>query len=140
MAIFYEIIAVMQLKDTNRLTLLLSLSLSVAILSGSIVLFLTTATSPRDIGGLGVTAWFIGLFALSSTSLTLVRYLISTGRTTSDKKLALYRHCLRSSLVIGLFISVSLAMQSLRMLNLGDILLFLMTIAIIELYFRTKRK
>jgi hypothetical protein len=34
---------------------------------------------------------------------------------------------------------VGLAMQSLRMLSMGDIILFLLTLGIIELYFRTKR-
>lgn len=130
----------MQLKDTNRLTLLISLNLCVGLLAWSVIFFLTAATTPREIGALGVTIWFVAVLCGMITLTSLIRYVIKARKITSDKKLTTFRNIWRTSCLVGLFITIGLAMQSLRMLNLGDILLFLMTIAIIELYFRTRRK
>lgn len=133
------IIVGMQLKDTNRLTLLISLNLCVGLLAWSVLLFLTIATTPREIGAFGVTIWFLALLCGVVSGLSLARYGLGSRKVMSDKKLITFKQIWRTSGLLGLFLTVGLAMQSLRMLNLGDILLFLMTIAIIELYFRTKR-
>jgi|GEM_PF-4194509 len=128
----------MRLAEANRLVLFLSLSVLGALLGISILAFLTLASSPRDIGPGGVTIWFVGLFVTLMTGLCLIRYLLARSRTLPDERLALYRQKLRSSTLIALFLTVALAMQSLRTLNVGDVLLFLLILAIIELYFRTK--
>ena len=131
-------IATVRLAETNRLVLLLSLSVMGALFGVSILSFLTLTSSPRDIGAGGVTIWFISLFVTLMTSLCLIRYSLVRRRTVPDERLALYGRKLRSSTVIALIVTVALAMQSLRTLNIGDVLLFLLILAIIELYFRTK--
>jgi hypothetical protein len=124
----------------RQLALYISVTIFALLLSSSIVGFLLLATSPRDIGSLGVTIWFIALFILVVSGLILLRYGFSYRKhPEAQERLLIYKSSIRNSVVMGLFIVVGLAMQSLRMLNLGDILLFLLTLAIIELYFRTKK-
>lgn len=129
----------MRLQETNRLTLLISLNLCLGLLSWSVLGFLFVATAPRDIGAFGVTIWFLALFIGLVTALSLVRYLRRSKKIMADQKLANFRDIWRTSCIAALFLTTMLAMQSLRTLNLGDVLLFLMTIAIIELYFRTRK-
>lgn len=128
-------------SDTlNRLGLYLSGTLFLGLASAALGIFLLLATSPRDIGALGVTVWFLALFGCCISALTLIRYNWKRRSVPElHARLELYRKCLRSAVVVSLFVVVALAMQSLRMLNAGDIILFLLTLGIIELYFRTKR-
>lgn len=128
-------------SDTlNRLGLYLSATLFLGVASFALVGFLLLATSPRDIGAFGVTIWFLALFALSTAAITLIRYNWKRRSIPeAQERLRLFQKSLRSAVIISLFITVGLAMQSLRMLSMGDIILFLLTLGIIELYFRTKR-
>lgn len=124
----------------KQLGLYLSVAIFALILSCSVVAFLLLATSPRDIGAFGVTIWFISLFIGVTSAVLLIRYNFSRHRHPElQERFTVFKSSLRSSMIMGLFLSIGLAMQSLRMLNLGDILLFLLTIVIIELYFRTKK-
>jgi hypothetical protein len=124
----------------KKLGFYISLAIFSLIIAASVVAFLLISTSPRDIGAFGVTLWFLALFVCVSATVLLMRYNIGRSRYPEiQERLAFFKRSLRGSVVLGLFIAIALAMQSLRMLNLGDILLFVMTIAIIELYFRTKR-
>ncbi|MDQ5944208.1 MAG: hypothetical protein QG658_275 [Patescibacteria group bacterium] len=135
-----EIIEGMREASYKQLGLYISVTIFALILSFSVVAFLLFATSPRDIGALGVTLWFIALFICATSAILLVRYNLGRRRHPEiQERFLVYRRSLRGSAVMGLFLAIGLAMQSLRMLNLGDILLFLLTLAIIELYFRTKK-
>lgn len=130
----------MRNESINRLGLYLSSTLFVLIGSGAVAIFLLFATSPRDIGGLGVTIWFLAVFCSLTAAFTLLRYNFRRRQYPEvHERLVLYLKSFRSALVISAFLVVALAMQSLRMLNLGDVILFLLTLGIIELYFRTKR-
>ncbi|MEI7818626.1 MAG: hypothetical protein WCI47_00750 [bacterium] len=128
----------MRLADVNRKVLILSLTIFLALLSASLLVFLIFATAPRDIGPTGVTIWFIALFIFLSSFGTLLRYSIRVRSLESEKQLSTLQRQLRSSVAFSLFMTVALAMQSLRMLNIGDLMLFLLILGIIELYFRTK--
>ncbi len=126
-------------ESSNRLTLYLSGLVFLAIISTTITCILLFVTSPRDIGAFGVTMWFISLFLGWFSLATLVTYIWRKGRyPESSRRLVLLRRITRTTVLGSLFASIALAMQSLRMLNLGDIVLFLLTLGIIELYFRTK--
>lgn len=109
-----------------------------ALLGTSVVVFFFFATSPRDIGALGVTIWFVSLFLAISSVVTLIRYVFRARKTESQYRLVALLEVMRSSVLLSLFFTVGLAMQSLRALSAGDIVLFLLTLAIIEIYFRTK--
>lgn len=124
----------------KKLGFYISIVIFALIISASVTGFLLVSTSPRDIGAFGVTIWFIALFILFTTITLLIRYNFSRRRyPETQERLTLFKKSLRGSLIFALFVTIGLAMQSLRMLNLGDVLLFVMTIAIIELYFRTKK-
>lgn len=128
-------------SDTlNRLGLYLSATLFLGVASFALVGFLLLATSPRDIGAFGVTIWFLALFALFTAAITLIRYNWKRRSVPeAHERLRLFQKSLRTAVIVSLFVTVGLAMQSLRMLSMGDIILFLLTLGIIELYFRTKR-
>lgn len=128
----------MRLAEMNRLVLLLSVLVLIGLLGMSVTLFFFFAISPRDIGGVGVTAWFVSLFCALVAVLTLIRYVLRVRKVESQYRLERLRVILRSSFIISLFLVIALAMQSLRALSAGDVVLFLLTLAIIEIYFRTK--
>ncbi|TXG76421.1 hypothetical protein E6P97_03590 [Patescibacteria group bacterium] len=128
----------MRLAESNRLVLRLSGLVLMALLGTSVVVFFFFATSPRDIGALGVTIWFVSLFLAISSVVTLIRYVFRARKTESQYRLVALLEVMRSSVLLSLFFTVGLAMQSLRALSAGDIVLFLLTLAIIEIYFRTK--
>lgn len=130
----------MRLKEANQLSFAFSVCLFSLILSGSVSTYLLLATSPRDIGPFGVTLWFVAFLMTTTCLLTLIRYRLQLHKTAEDARLALFKHLLRQSSVWMLFATVALAMQSLRVLNLGDGLLFLLALGIIEVYFRTRKK
>lgn len=126
-------------ESSNRLTLYLSGLVFLAIISITVSTILLTVSSPRDIGALGVTLWFVGFFLAIFSVFTLIGYMWRRGRyPESSRREILLKRLTRSTILGSLFLTIALAMQSLRMLNLGDIVLFLMTLGIIELYFRTK--
>lgn len=128
----------MRLAESNRLVLRLSGLVLMALLGTSVVVFFFFATSPRDIGALGVTIWFVSLFLAISSVVTLIRYVFRARKTESQYRLVALLEVMRSSVLLSLFFTVGLAMQSLRALSAGDIVLFLLTLAIIEIYFRTR--
>lgn len=131
----------MRNEQYSQLGLYLSAAIFGLVVSLSIVTFLLFAVSPRDIGGIGVTIWFVALFVLLSSLVTLVRFAFKRRHFPElQERIALFRRSMRLGLVVGLFGTIALGMQSLRMLSVTDILLFLMTVGIIELYFRTKRR
>ncbi len=116
------------------------MSIFLFVASGAVVLFLLLATAPRDIGAFGVTIWFVGLLLMVATGVTLLLYNLKRRRYPEvHERIRLFQKSLRTGVILGLFTAVALAMQSLRMLSLSDILLFLLTLGIIELYFRTRR-
>ena len=128
----------MRLAESNRLVLMSSLLVMAGLLGLSVVVFFFFATSPRDIGPVGVTFWFVCLFVSLTSVQALVRYAFKARKTESQHRLKALRRSLRSSVLVSGFITVALAMQSLRALSIGDVLLFLLILAIIEVYFRTK--
>lgn len=128
----------MRLQEANQLSFGYSVCLFGLLLSGSVSGYLLLATSPRDIGPLGVTIWFISFFVSTTSLLTLVRFRMKKHRMQEDKKLATFKHILRQNTIWMLFATTALAMQSLRVLNIGDGLLFILALAIIEVYFRTR--
>ena len=128
----------MRFAESNRLVLLNSLLVMSGLLGLSVVVFFFFATSPRDIGPTGVTFWFMALFVSLTSLQTLVRYAVRARKTESQHKLRVLRRSLRSSILVSGFITIALAMQSLRALSVGDLLLFFLILVIIEVYFRTK--
>lgn len=130
----------MRLKEANQLSFIFSMCLLSLLLSGSVGIYLLLATSPRDIGPFGVTVWFIAFLISTTSLLTLIRYRLRSKKVPEDGRLSLLKQLLRQSSVWMLFATVALAMQSLRVLNLGDGLLFLLALGIIEVYFRTRKK
>ncbi len=56
-----------------------------------------------------------------------------------DNKQAILQSSFRTGFLLGFCATLLLALSSLRSLSWRDIILFLLTIVLIEIYFRTKR-
>lgn len=128
------------MKSNNKTALLFSIILLTAVLSGVASLLPMFTTTPQELGPGGVTMWFIALFVFLSSLGTCLTHFIrmrkATNREQSHRSLI---ENLRLSILVSTGIVVLLALKSLGSLNLRDVILFLLTLVIIELYFRTKR-
>jgi hypothetical protein len=111
----------------------------VSIVTFVIFIISIITTNPTKLGPGGVTFWFINLLFLLSSSLTLAFYYLRTRKNAglTAKKL---RSSTRSGALIGLSLTVLLALSSLRSLSWRDIVLFLLLIILVEVYFRTRKE
>ena len=106
-------------------------------MASTLVVLALVATTPTQIGPVGVTAWFLVLtLAIGGTLATLLHLI---------KKLIIKKVpgpnptiSLRQGLLLGFWATVNLALSSLRQLTLRDLLLSGVFVIIIELYLRLK--
>jgi len=128
------------MKNNNRTALLFSVILLTSVLSGAASILPVFTTTPQELGPGGVTMWFIALFVFLSSSGACIAHFLQmrkpAKREHAHKSLL---QGLRISVLISTGVVVLLALKSLGSLNLRDVILFLLTLVIIELYFRTKR-
>jgi hypothetical protein len=117
----------------------LSAIVAMTLMLGAGVLAVIFMTSPARLGALGVTAWFIALFGALSGSLTLVLYLIKSKAGKFDSRRTQLLYALRQGVLIGGGMTVLLALSSLRQLDLRDVILITILLALIEFYFRTRQ-
>lgn len=112
----------------------------VSIVTFVIFIISITTTNPTKLGPGGVTFWFINLLFLLSSSLTLSFYYLRTRRSNTGQTAKKLRSSIRSGALIGLSLTVLLALSSLRSLSWRDIVLFLLLIILVEVYFRTRKE
>ena len=96
--------------------------------------------NPTRLGPGGVTFWFINFFLLCTTLVTLLffAFLKRLPKYVEHRSQCFYRS-IRSGFVIGLSLTVLLALSSLRSLSWRDFVLFIIIVAVIEVLFRTRR-
>ena len=113
----------------------------VAIVTFGIFLFTLFTTNPTKLGPGGVTFWFINMLFFLSSALTLVFYYLKKRRSKSTEFSPRgFRSSIRSGSLIGLSLTVLLALSSLRSLSWRDIILFFLMIVLVEVYFRTRKE
>ncbi len=96
--------------------------------------------TPKQLGPAAITFWFIGIAIFIASLVTLVEYnlkLRNEANRMQPRKVLI--KTLRTGILLGLTITILLALSSLRSLSLRDIILFILTVVIIELYFRTRK-
>jgi hypothetical protein len=102
----------------------------------AIVLLVLWSTTPASIRPIGVTLWFLVLLVALSAGLAIVLDVAKRlfgpkkpeGRSFGPSK--------RQGLLLGIWITVLLALSSLRQLSLRDVLLTGVLVIIMELYLR----
>lgn len=118
----------------------LSVIVLATILTGVGTITTVVFSTPKDIGPGGVTFWFVALLLFMTGLLTLASFLWKMRKTKYREKSQLsLMTSLRTAFVVSFAAVVLLALQSLRSLNMRDVILFVLTVVIIEFYFRTRR-
>ena len=117
------------------LGLLTLLALGTAIGAVGIVLTMLV-TNPAAIGPLGVTLWFVVVFAVMASSLSLVLYGIKTYFHVHATRQQRLRYSLRQGTLVAGWISGMLALGSLGGLGWRDVILLGLAAVIIESYVR----
>lgn len=124
----------------HRTTVMLSVIILTTLLAGAGTISTVIFSTPKDIGPGGVTFWFVGLLIFLTGLLTLAGYFWKIRKTKyrENSRSALIES-FRTAFLLSFTGVVLLALQSLRSLNIRDIILFVLTVLIIEFYFRTRR-
>lgn len=125
----------------NRAILFTELILSLLLVGSlSINAYLMLNFTPKQLGPAAITFWFIGVVVIVASLITLIEYNIKLRNQDSrmQPRKALIKS-MRTGILLGLTITILLALSSLRSLSLRDIILFALTVLIIELYFRTRK-
>lgn len=110
------------------------------IVSGCVLAYLIVSTSPKQLGPVGVTIWFLAFFVALLSLVSLMTFLWRV-RKASQRDRAIYhwKESLRFGLLVSFCVSVLLGLMSLKSLTIRDMILFILTVVLIELYFRTRK-
>ena len=109
-----------------------------ALAGGGLIVSLL-ATNPSSIGPLGVTLWFIALLTAAAGALTLGLYGTKTYLHLHATGIQRLRYSGRQGLLFGSWLTIILAMSSLRQFNLRDALLLALILGVAELYMRLRQ-
>lgn len=125
----------------NRAILFTELILGLVLL-GSLAIntYMMINYTPKQLGPAAITFWFIGIAVFVASLVTLLEYnlkLRNPNNRMQPRRVLI--GSLRTGILLGLTITILLALSSLRSLSLRDIILFALTVLIIELYFRTRK-
>jgi hypothetical protein len=103
--------------------------------SASVVcVLLMLATTPLGVGPIGVTAWFLALMTGLTSWLGLVAYVLGQRlqpKLSSGKQVGT---ALRRGAFVGGYLTIMLALASLKQLGLRDALLLLLLLVLLEFY------
>lgn len=128
------------MQSQQRISVINSVVILATILTGSIAILSLFISTPRDIGPIGVTAWFLICFVFLGGVITEFSYFHGKKKVENKSQIgALYKNSIRGGFMLAALLVILLALQSLRMLSLGDTILFILVGLVIELYFRTKK-
>lgn len=125
----------------NRAILYTELSLILVFIGSlSINIYLMLNYTPKQLGPTAITFWFIGVITIIASLITLIEYNLKLRKNSNrmQPRKALIKS-LRTGILLGLTVTILLALSSLKSLSLRDIILFALTVLIIELYFRTRK-
>ena len=104
--------------------------------SWALVLLALWFSTPATLKPVGVTIWFIGLMIALSTGLALLLDLVKRLFGPKKPQGRAFSPSLRQGIILGVWLTILLALSSLRQLSLRDVLLTGLIIIIIELYLR----
>jgi len=128
------------MNPKTQSTILRSLLVLLLITTSVIFVISLVNTNPTSLGPGGVTFWFINVLLLVSSAVSISSYAIASKRAKySGNILQSLYSSIRTGFLVGFSVTILLALSSLRSLSWRDIILFLLTIALVEIYFRTRR-
>ncbi len=96
--------------------------------------------NPKNLGPAGVTFWFINLLILLGSLVTLVVFVTRMfQKDAREQSLSILFDSFRTGFLIGFCMTILVALSSLRSLSIRDIILFILTVVLVEIYFRTRK-
>ena len=99
----------------------------------------TLTTTPDKVGPFGITLWFVGFLAVLGGVLTIgLYYFLRLFRRRASKE-AIFVLALRRGVLISIWLTALIALNSLRQLGLKDIVLISLLVVLIEFYLRRVR-
>ena len=109
-------------------------------LSLGVNLYMLINFTPKQLGPAMITFWFISLAIFVASLVTTIEYNFKLRQQANrmQPRNTLIKS-IRTGILLGLTTTILLALSSLRSLSLRDIILFVLTVLIIELYFRTRK-
>ncbi len=116
--------------------LLLSLFLGVT----ATLVIVTLNYTPKQLGPAAITFWFLGVLIAVASLVCLLDFLWKLRK--EDNRMEprkILQSSLRTGFLLGFTAAILLALSSLRSLSLRDVILFILTVLLIELYFRTRK-
>ncbi len=128
------------MQARQKIILIVSSLLLLVLVTGILCSATVFLTTPRYLGPAGVTFWFIGAFLFLSGALSLLGFAWKMRKLKNREKLQWsLNESLRTGFLLGFVVVILLALASLKSLTLRDIILFVLTVVIVEFYFRTRR-
>lgn len=115
---------------------LLSLFLGVT----ATLVIVTLNYTPKELGPAAITFWFLGVLIAVASLVCLLDFLWKLRK--EDNRMEprkILQSSLRTGFLLGFTAAILLALSSLRSLSLRDVILFILTVLLIELYFRTRK-
>lgn len=114
--------------------------ISLVSLVGGVLIYSIFNFSPKQLGPAWITFWFVGFLLVTASLVVIVDYnwklRKEESRMQPNKALIT---SLRTGLLCGFTAAILLALSSLKSLSLRDVILFTLTVIIIELFFRTRK-
>ncbi len=108
--------------------------------SGILLVLSFIYTNPKNLGPAGVTFWFINLLIFLSSLISVIvfgtRMFQKDARKQKGKVLS---DSFRTGFLVGFCMTVLVALSSLHSLSIRDIILFVLTVILVEIYFRTRK-
>lgn len=128
------------MNKNNRFTLWVALLIILLVVTTVIFVISLVTSNPTKLGPAGVTFWFINLLLMiaSLATIALLAWRMRKIKNRENKQVIL-QSSFRTGFLLAFCATILLALSSLRSLSWRDIILFLLTVVLIELYFRTKR-
>lgn len=128
------------MSKKNRITIWVALLIVLLCATTAIFVMTLVTTNPTKIGPAGVTFWFINLLLMLASVVTLLLFTWRMRKAKNrENKSSILQSSFRTGFLLAFCATLLLALSSLRSLSWRDIILFLLTIVLIEIYFRTKR-
>ncbi|MBI2798339.1 hypothetical protein HYX70_03535 [Candidatus Saccharibacteria bacterium] len=130
----------MALAQRQKIVFIVSGLFLTLLVTGILCTAMVFATNPQKLGPAGVTFWFIGVFLFAGSVLSLLGFAWKMRKVKNrEKPMWSINEALRTGFLLSFAGVVLLALASLKSLSWRDVILFVLTIIIVEFYFRTRR-
>ena len=123
--------------NTNVWITLIGLAL---LISFAILVYSIFWSNPTKLGPGGVTFWFINImiFVFSLVSLIAFKFRSHKFKSKGKSKSVILNTSVRTGIIASFVVTVLLALSSLRSLGIRDVVLFVLTVILVEVYLRTR--